>query len=311
MFRISQIKKAGLIAVLAAQTITVFGSPFPLHKIAEEQVTQEKAQINKDFERRKYFARASYGILIGGSLWFAYKWGMFDFLWKKEGANQAGNIALPEKIEEFNKETILPILTVLIARDKAKTEELKILKDEHDANKGHWLINGIKYVGVAGFSMIAGIVVQSKWKSFFDYALAEPTFDWFLDRHSMLAKVESLRFHVNNAIDPDPSVPNYVVERHLQAIAPALELLYKNLLELISFSEFYTDKIDAEILKKYGMDSAPRFIFNTANDFFIDLDAAFTADNRAKAILVIDTFKLELTNYIKDCRAFENAILGE
>lgn len=311
MFTFSKFKKTGLIVILAAQTLTVLGAPYPLYKISEQQVIQEKARVSKDFERRKYFARASYGILIGGSIWFAYKWGMFDFLFGKSEAAQAANIVLPEKVEVFDKETILPILAALIAKDKAKAEEIKLLKDEYDSSKGHWLVNGIKYVGVAGFSMIAGIVVQSKWKTFFDYALAEPTFDWFLDRHTMLAKVDSLRFHVSDALNTDPSVPDYVIERHVKAIAPALEVLYKNLLELISFSEFYIDPIDPELVRKYGMDSAPRFMFNTTNDFFADLDGALTSKDRAKALYIIDTFKLELTNYIKDCRAFENAIFGE
>lgn len=307
---ISKIKKSVLLVVLAAHVGMAVGGPYPLYKIEDAHVAQTKERITKDFERRTQYARASYGILVGGSLWFAYKCGMLNFLFGSEPNPQA-QVVLPEKVEVFDKETILPILAALIAKDAVKTQELKMLKDEHDARKSHWLIEGVKYVGVTGFSMIAGIVVQSKWKTFFDYALAEPTFDWFFSSHTILAKVDSVRFHVNNALNPAPTVPDYVVERHQKAIAPALELLYANLLELISFSEYYTDHADADMLVKFGMDSAPRFMYNTINDFFADLDAAINADDRAKAALIIDSFKSELTNYIKDCQAFESALFDE
>ncbi len=294
----SSIKKSVLFMVLISLMGGVFADPYPVYTIQDAQVAHTKERFTKDFERRTQYARASYGILIGGSLWFAYKCGMLNFLFKAEPNPQAA-VVLPEKIEVFDKDTVLPILAALIAKDAARTQELKILKDEHDARKSHWLIEGVKYVGVTGFSMIAGIVVQSKWKTFFDYALAEPTFDWFFSSHTI---------QVNNAVNPAATVPDYVIERHQKAIAPALELLYTNLLELISFSEYYTDRVDADMLTKFGMDSAPRYMLNTVNDFFADLDAAIRADDRAKAVSIIDAFRAELTNYIKDCQAFEAAL---
>jgi hypothetical protein len=174
----------------------------------------------------------------------------------------------------------------------------------------HWLIEGVKYVGLTGFSLLAGIIVQSKWQKFFDYALATPTFDWFYSSHSMLNRIDSLRYHIANSIDTTGATPQATLDFHHDAIAPTLDTLQKNIKELIAFSEYYFDQIDAPVVTEYNLQGAPRYLFNTTNEYFAALKEALDVQDRAKAIALTEAFKAELTNYNKDCQSFENVLLN-
>ena len=195
---------------------------FPFYNLDDAAVTAQKVSIAKDFTRRNYMAKASYTMLAAGSLWFAYKWGLFDsLLGKKESALPTLPVlpeatpVLPANVDALNHDQLLPMVKVLAERAKDQHDVNKILVEyaqdqskkiasletKHLEGKAHWFIEGVKYVGLTGFSMIAGIVVQSKWQKFYNYALAEPTFDWFYGSHSMLNRIDSLRYHVAGAID--------------------------------------------------------------------------------------------------------------
>ncbi|CAN5173266.1 hypothetical protein BH09DEP1_BH09DEP1_4900 [soil metagenome] len=269
----------------------------PLLQMKDEEIAQEKARISSDFIKRGYLAKASYTMLAAGTIWFAYKWGLFDYVLGKQEAPAA----LPKTIADNEK--LRPIV-------KAMLEKININEQKNLEGKAHWFIEGVKYVGVAGFSMLAGIVVQSKWQSLFNYALAEPTFDWFYGCHSMLNRIDSLRYHIANAIDTTGAAPSATLEYHSKAIAPTLETLQANLKELIAFSEYYLDKLDQETVAQYNLDGAARFLFNTSNDFFAALHDALDTQDRAKALALTDAFRAELSNYNKDCQSFENMVLN-
>lgn len=300
-------KKNTLLCLLVTYSFAVFSADIPLLKLDDAAIAQEKTRISNDFTKRNYLAKASYTMLGAGSLWFAYKWGLFDFIL----GNKAEDLpSLPEDSVAVTHEKLLPLVTVLLQHAKDQSKKIEKLETKNLDGKMHWLIEGIKYVGLTGFSILGGILVQSKWQSLFNYALAEPTFDWFYGSHSMLNRIDSLRYHIANAVDTTGATPQATLDYHHDAIAPTLDTLHKNLKELIAFSEYYFDSIDAAVVAQYNLDGAPRYLFNTANDFFDAIKDAIDEQDRAKALALTDAFRAELSNYNKDCQSFENMVLN-
>lgn len=318
--------------VLAVFIVSPLTADVTLLQLDDAAVTQERDRIAADFKKRDYLTKTSYAILAAGSLWFAYKWGLFDkLLGKQSEASSITSLVVPENptvlptdINVLSHDQTLPLVKVLVDHAKYQSDVNKILVDHVQeqakeivklkakdvAAAEHWFISGAKYVGLTGFSMIAGFVVQSKWQKFINYAFAEPTFDWFYGSHSMLNRIDSLRYHIANAFDATGTVPQTVLDFHYDSIAPTLDVISKNLLELIAFSEYYFDRLDPVIVSQYNLDGASRYLFNSANDYFADLYNALQAKDRAKALALTDAFRAELANYNKDCQAFENAVLG-
>lgn len=305
--RNKQVKTKCLLVVLLIYTFSIFSADIPLLKLDDAAIAQEKTRISSDFTKRNYLAKASYTMLGVGSLWFAYKWGLFDYFL---GKNAEDLPALPEDPMQVTHDKLLPLITVLLQHAKDQSKKIEKLETKNLDGKMHWLIEGIKYVGLTGFSILGGILVQSKWQSLFNYALAEPTFDWFYGSHSMLNRIDSLRYHITNAIDTTGATPQATLDFHHDAIAPTLDTLHKNLKELIAFSEYYFDNIDAAIIAQYNLDGAPRYLFNTANDFFDAVKNAVDSNDRAEALRLTDAFRAELANYNKDCQSFENSALS-
>jgi hypothetical protein len=293
--------------VLASLIFSPVIADIPLLKLDDTAIAQEKTRIARDFTQRNYVAKASYAMLGAGSLWFAYKWGLFDFIL----GNKVEDLpVLPEDSVQVTHEKLLPLVTALLQHAKDQSKKIEKLETKNLEGKMHWLIEGAKYVGLTGFSILGGIVVQSKWQNLFNYALAEPTFDWFYGSHSMLNRIDSLRYHIANSIDATGATPQASLDFHHDAIAPTLDTVHKNLKELIAFSEYYFDNLDAAIVAQYNLDGAPRYLFNTTNDFFDAVKKAVDAQDRAKALALTDAFRAELTNYNKDCQSFENTLLN-
>lgn len=313
------VKKITLVALLLTYSFSIFAADIPLIKLEDEMIAQERARITSDFTKRDYLAKASYVALAAGTLWFAYKWGMFDYFKTNKPAEVSPPLEVPQPVpvEHINFGNVLAMVASLydhsIKQAKKIIEQGKeheIMKQKNLEGKMHWFIEGVKYVGITGFSMLAGIVVQSKWQKLFNYALAEPTFDWFYGCHSMLNRIDSLRYHLANGMDITGATPQATLDFHYDAIAPTLNTLQKNLLELIAFSEYYFDKQDQELVAQYKLDGAPRYLFNTANDFFASLKNAIDTHDRAKSLALTDAFRAELANYNKDCQSFENTVLS-
>lgn len=295
-------------ALLLIYSFSIFSlAEIPLLKLDDAAIAQEKARISSDFTKRDYLAKASYLALAGGTLWFAYKWGLFDYF---KGSKPTELPTLPEDPTKVSHDQLLPMVQALIDHSKDQAKEIAKLKAKDAEGKMHWFIEGAKYVGLTGFSILGGIVVQSKWQKFFNYALGEPTFDWFYGSHSMLNRIDSLRFHIANSIDATGTTSQSTLDYHHDAIAPTMDTLYKNLQELIAFSEYYFDKLDPAVVAQYNLDGAPRFLFNTANDYFAAVKTALDYQDRAKALALTDAFRAELTNYNKDCQSFENILLN-
>lgn len=285
-----------LLSLLLVYSVSTLCSDITLLQLDDAAIAQEKERISGDFKKRDYLAKASYILLAAGGLWFAYKWGVFDKMLGKQEEILPG---IPKDRSSLSYAQLAAIVNEL-----ANREEKREAKDLE--GKTHWVVEGVKYVGLTGFSMIAGIVVQSKWQKFFNYALATPTFDWFYSSHSMLNRIDSLRYHIANAFDATGMVPQASLDFHHDAIAPTLDTLYTNLKELIAFSEYYFDSLDADVVAEYNLEGAPRYLYNASNDFFTQLYAAIQAKDRAKALVATDAFRAELANYNKDCQAFEN-----
>ena len=303
--------KNSLFCLLLVYSFAVTASDsIPLLQIKDAEVAQEKTRISTDFTRRSYLAKASYSILGAGSLWFAYKWGLFDYFTGKKEDPVLASLPKDALTAESNHDQRLALLNVVVDHCKDLAKELKDLKTKQLEGKAHWFIEGAKYVGLTGFSIIGGIVVQSKWQTFFNYALAEPTFDWFYGSHSMLNRIDSLRYHIANSIDNTGATPAAMLEFHQKAIAPTLETLEANLKELIAFSEYYFDKLDQATVAQYNLDGAARYLFNASNDYFAALHDALAAQDRSKALALTDAFRAELSNYNKDCQSFENVVLN-
>lgn len=300
-----QNRKNTILTLLLIYSFSSCAADIPLLQLDDESIAQEKLRIISDFTKRDYLAKVSYTALAGGTLWCAYKWGLFDYFRSK---NPAELPALPEDTQ-VTHDQLLPMVVALIQHTKDQSKEIKLLKAQNLEGKSHWFIEGIKYVGLTGFSILAGILVQSKWQKFFNYALAEPTFDWFYTSHSMMSRIDSLRFHIANSIDTTGAISQAALDYHHDAIVPTLDTLQKNLLELIAFSEFYFDRLDSDLVLKYNLDGAPRYLFNTTNDFFTALKDALDNQDRAKALALTDAFRAEVANYNKDCQSFENTVL--
>lgn len=284
-------RKNLVLSLLLVYSFSTFSAGIPLICIDDAAITQEKVRITKDFAKRDYLAKASYLALAGGTVYFAYKWGFFDYFSEKKPDAQ-----LPAVLGE--NDNIRPIVAALLKKHHENESNI--------TDKVNWFIKGAKYVGASGFSLLAGIVVQSRWQKFFDYALATPTFDWFYGSHSMLNRIDSLRYHIAHSIDITGAAPQATLDFHYDAIAPCLDTLQKNIKELIAFSEYYFDQIDSQLVEQYNLESAPRYLFNAANDYFVALKDALDAQDRTKALALTDAFRAELTNYNKDCQSFEN-----
>jgi hypothetical protein len=312
-------RKNIFLCLLVTYSFGIFSADIPLLKLEDQMIATEKARISADFTKRGYLAKASYAALAAGTLWFAYKWGMFDYFKTNKPAEVSPPLEVPVAIpvEQITSGNVLAMVATLqknsvnqATKIIEQSKELELLKQKNLEGKMHWLIEGAKYVGLTGFSILGGIVVQSKWQNLFNYALAEPTFDWFYGSHSMLNRIDSLRYHIANSIDTTGATPQASLDFHHDAIAPTLDTVHKNLKELIAFSEYYFDNLDAAIVAQCNLDGAPRYLFNTANDFFDAVKDAIDAQDRAKALALTDAFRAELTNYNKDCQSFENTVLN-
>ncbi len=296
-------KKIILVTVLLSHACSLPLTIAPA-MLEESSLAQAKKKISTDFARRDKLAKVSYGVLGAGLLWFAYQWGAFDFLLGKNETLEK----VPEKLEKAildaeHKEKLFALLAALHAQyqKNAEGKNHKII---------HWIIEGVKYVGLTGVTMVAGILVQAKWRKFFDYALADATFDWFFSGHSIVSRVDALKYHVSNGIDVSPLVPQATVDYHAQAIEPIVGVILKNIVELDAFCEYYLEKADQDLVFAQKMDGAPRYLFNLTNDFLAKITAALAADNRIVALAAIDEFKVDLSAFIRDCQAFETLATG-
>lgn len=296
-------KKQMILSLLILYSISASGAGVPLIQIDDMAISQEKARLEKDFATRNHLAKVSYTMLAGGTVWFAYKWGVFNYF----SSNKLADLPpLPEESTPITHDNLLSLMATIIKHTKDQSKKVSMIEAKNLEGKMHWFIEGAKYVGLTGFSLLAGIVVQSKWQKFFDYALASPTFDWFYGSHSMMNRLDSLRYHIAHSIDTTGTTPQAMLDFHHNAIEPTLETVQNNLKELIAFSEYYFDQIDAELVAQFNLDGAPRFLFNTTNDFFAALKLALDANDRAQALALTDAFRAELSNYNKDCQSFEN-----
>ena len=154
-----QNRKNTILTLLFIYSFSSCAADIPLLQLDDESIAQEKLRIISDFTKRDYLAKVSYTALAGGTLLCAYKWGLFDYFRSK---NPAELPALPEDTQ-VTHDQLLPMVAALIQHTKDQSKEIKLLKAQNLEGKSHWFIEGIKYVGLTGFSILAGILVQSAY----------------------------------------------------------------------------------------------------------------------------------------------------
>lgn len=279
------------------------------YQLDESRIEQLKMNYAHNFKMRAHLAKVTYAITAGSMLWLGYKWGAFDWLLSSKAAAVAP-LAVPV-IADPTSASPLQIAEYFKARqtyDQAKDAALNALFaqiEKNDEKAGNWFINGAKYVGWTGVSIIGGLLVQSKWHSLFSYVLAEPSFKWFLMNHSIVSTIEGFKRSVQALTSPNlPS--EFSQEYHTMAIDPALESIVRNIEQYIAFTDFYLDQLDEEMIHKQAMDSVPRYLFNLTNDFLAKIHVVIiNPAGQVTAPAIVDEYKADVVTCINRCKVFE------
>ncbi len=190
-------------------------------------------------------------------------------------------------------------------REPLYTKIDDIAKASNEEKAGNWFVNGAKYVGWTGVTIIGGLLVQSKWHAIFNYVLAEPSFRWFLSNHTIISTIEGFKRSVQAVTSPHLAA-GFSQEYHAMAIDPALESIVKNVEQYIAFTDFYLDQLDEEMIHAQAMDSVPRYLFNLTNDFLVKINSAIiNPAEHAGASAIVDEFKADMITCINRCKVFE------
>ena len=280
------------------------------YHLDESRIQHLKMSYARNFQIRAHLAKVTYAITAGSMLWLGYKWGAFDWIL----TSKAEPVELPKAVLPALPDTSNPGLvqqylkdqhTYLAARESTYAPFDEFLKAKNEEKAGNWLINGAKYVGWTGISIIGGLLVQSKWHSIFNYVLAEPSFRWFLSNHSIVSTIEGFKRSVQALTSPHLPM-EFSQEYHAMAIDPALESIVKNVEQYIAFTDFYLDQLDEDVIHAQAMDSVPRYLFNLTNDFLGKMHGVIlnpAAHTGAPAI--IDEYKVDMVTCINRCKLFE------
>lgn len=280
------------------------------YHLDETRIEKLKMNYARNFQVRAHLAKATYAITAGSLLWIGYKWGAFDWiLSSKQEPIEIPKVAAPTIVDSSNPALVPQFLkdveTYLVAHDSTYTKLDAIVKASNEEKAGNWFINGAKYVGWTGITIIGGLLVQSKWHAIFNYVLAEPSFRWFLSNHTIISTVEGLKRNVQALTSPQLTA-GFSHDYHALAIDPTLESIVKNIEQYIAFTDFYLDQLDEDIVHAQAMDSVPRYLFNLTNDFLAKINSAIvnTAEH-ASAAAIVDEFKADMITCINRCKVFE------
>ena len=282
-----------------------------LLQVSEIRIAEKKDTIARDFAKRDYLAKATYAVTAGSVLWLGYKWGMFNFLLPDSIAAKDEQNSLPE-IKDPSK--VLEYLAQLVAHIKEKdaaTQKHFTTLDAKNEPAGHWFINGIKYVGWTGVTIAGSIIIQTQWQHFFEYALATPTFHWFLGRHSIISTIDVLRRNVYKLTDVNQS-SEFNTEHRRGEAKVALESLVRNIEELAAFTDYYMEQLDQDLVYKQKMDSISRYLFNITNEFLQKIQPILeNPAGNTTAVACVDDYKNDVSAYIKRCQLFEEEFVEQ
>lgn len=179
------------------------------------------------------------------------------------------------------------------------------------SNSGHfeWILNGAKTMSQWFVLGLVGMKV-SHLKN---YVEATPRFSWFFSTHSITDRIDVLKRGILKSMEDTHTANAFNIQYNAKTIAPDLQTLAHNLEELISFTEYYFDQLDQELLIKHGMDMQPRYLFNISNDFFKAISTVLKEQphDSIKALLLVDDFRTDIITAIKRCQFFERDFLAE
>jgi hypothetical protein len=257
-------------------------------QLSQERIDQLRTHYERNFNIRHYLSYGSAAlttVLIGVGL---YQMGLLNFL-------------LPD---------IIPATPKIDPKDFAS--ELARLKDEITQLKAANVIlppssrlasiaSSIKGFGSwIVFGMITAKALQIK-----NYVEVKPRISWFLSTHSLTDRINILRKSVQAITDFN--IPaHHSLAYHARAIMPAQQGIIHTLEEFIAFIDYYFDMIEPDVLASQGLDLLPRFLLNTSNDFFNNLNAVLKdGKQNTSAVALIDAFKSELVAMVTKCTLFE------
>ncbi len=279
------------------------------YKLEQDRITQLTKMYEHNFSVRDKLAKATYIITAGSLIWLGYKWGLFDWMLPKAAVSSAAasgtlaEITDPSKMFEYLKKFYAAYRALeekVMAADKAKSE----------AQSGYWLVEGIKSVGWSGVTIATSLIVQSKWSSFFGYALVEPSFKWFISTHSIISTIDRVKRSVQALSNPNMSA-EFSSEYHKKALVPAIESIVRNTEQFIGFMDYYLPLLDEEVVKKEAIDDVPRYIFNITNDFLQKINPVLKdASNQAALIPVIDEYRADIATVVNRCKIFEDEFIS-
>lgn len=263
------------------------------HRIAQLQMMYEE-----NFKLRSILAHATYAATATSLAWLGYKWGLFDWM-------------LPTKLSSVVS-TSLAASTTPLAEDSKKSAiiayinaRFKAIDEKKDIENGHWLLSGIKSVGWSGMTIAGSLIVQSKWYSFFNYVLAEPSFKWFLSNHNIISTIDRLKRSVQ-ALSSSHMPAEFSQEYHTKSLVPTIESLIRNTEQFIAFIDFYLPLLSKDVVQKEAMDGISRYLFNVTNDFLKKMNEVLLDPiNQSNLLPVIDEYRADLVAFINRCKVFE------
>lgn len=268
-----------------------------------DRIAELQKMYEQNFKVRANLAKATYAVTAGSLVWLGYKWGIFDWILPKAASSDASPLnALPEVVDSSKT---AEHLKTLIDFSKNMHERLEALDAKKEVQTGHWLINGIKHVGWSGASIAGSLILQSKWYSFFGYALAEPSFKWFLSNHSIISTVDRLKRSVQALSSPNMPV-EFANEYHIKALVPALESIIRNTEQFIAFIDFYLPLLEDDVVRKEAMNDISRYLFNITNDFLQKINPVLKDPRNQSALVpIIDEYRADIATFINRCKVFE------
>ncbi len=273
-----------------------------------DRITQLQKMYEQNFKLRTHISRATYLAMSGSLLWLGYKLGYFDWMLPGKVASTTTlgeQLPIPKLADYAGNVTGYD--AAMEVYHKSNSARIAAIEASKDIQNGNWLINGISNVGWTGITIAGSLIVQSKWSSFFIYALSEPSFKWFLNNHSIISIIDRLKRSAQALSSPNMQA-EFSTEYHSKLLIPSVEALIRNTEQFIAFIDYYLPILEEDVVTKEAMNDISRYLFNITNDFLQKINPLLkdpASQSHASLLPIIDEYRADMVTFNNRCKVFE------